>query len=181
VPGSVVAATLGQLTNVAQVQEAVRLANRLRAEQTAEAKVRMREAEECAQQLRLMTDIPQRKKQLDGAEALLKDAEQAEADYVKLGTLIQQLAGAEATLGAAETAVRDLTGLDGCVAEAQAAVATWTVLETVLEDLTQHQHQADLWAQGQADLLAKADGLEHDRLVKLQAAGVCPTCGASTS
>lgn len=169
--GAAVARTLGALTNVNIIFEAVKEANRRRAGLASTLKTRQRDLAVAAEQLRAFADLPAQLAAVDTAEQAARGVQQLSERMGRLGKAADTLQVAETVL--ARTAVPEIPDDTALLAAAarrsrflgivqqlrtanQAVAATTAALDQAAADETEAHQQL------------------HDALV---AAGACPTCG----
>ncbi len=93
--GSSVARTLGELTKVSTVLEAVREANRRRSSSTSDLKLRTKDLEQAEESLKVMDSLRARKAALLRVETLMAEAQKTGYDVLKLQGILEQLGKAE--------------------------------------------------------------------------------------
>lgn len=169
--GAAVARELGELTNVTQIFEAVRTANRVRAQAASTLKTRRADLDEVKTALASFQGLTGRVSLLEAAEALDADRKALESRIGRLGTAIRTLRIAERAIEKAN--VPDVPSLDTLNAVLSRYLDLKAKMVGVIDksrkvQALHEQHTAC------ADALAR-----HDEALtaKMQAVDICPTCG----
>lgn len=173
--GATVARVLGELTNVTTIFAAVRGANRIRATAASTLKTRKNDLEEVKATLTGFQGLSDRLKALQRAEELDTRRQELENRIGRLGTVLRALRITERAI--AKASVPEVPAAD----ELNDAQARYFDLQARLRDLLAKQQRRQQTQDAYLVAAMDATSLADDLRDKLAEAGVCPTCGQSTS
>lgn len=170
-PGSKVARTLGELTNVDVILAAVTEANRVRRSTAAGLRVRLSDLSDAQELLARMCELEQQVETFETAEHISLTAKDLHRRVVRLAALLDELDTAEETLATSPALVLpDAAALD-------AAHARYTAFIDLLREHARHTSRVaalDDWIRDGEDTVLRLERELQDTLVE---AGICPTCG----
>lgn len=169
--GPVIARELGELTNVIQLFEAVRAANKIRASAAAKLKTRRSDLQSVRERLQDFAGLPERLKALQEAERF---------DDYRTGLLsrMQRLEAATKTLRIAERSLANATPAPVPSAEPlDQALGRYLALKGKLDEVARTQQRYEQARDPALTLAMDAQDLQYALTELLEQAGVCPTCG----
>jgi exonuclease SbcC len=173
--GAVVARQLGELTNVSQIFEAVRAANRARAAASSTLKTRRADLTLLTSRLADFQGLSGQLKALTEAEQINAQRRALAARVDRLATLIFRIESLRRTVDAVvPPPVPDISALNTTLNRFLDLQATLNGLAARADRLK----KATLEAEAAEHSLAH---LEHQLTVMVREAKVCPTCGQATS
>lgn len=167
--GSAVARTLGDLTKVSTVLEAVREANRRRTSSSGDLKLRARDLEEAEKGLKVLESLKARKESLLEAEKHIRSMQSVEA----------QLSDLEEAVRVAEEADRPLPDVRSIDTLLEAHAGFHVLYQQVL-DFQQASRTLESAADVYNDAVFNHAALDEELKEALREAGRCPTCGKTT-
>jgi len=169
--GAAVARTLGELTNVNIIFEAVKEGNRRRAALSGTLKVRERDLATAREQIRAFSDLPAQIKAVDAAEKAAEGAQDLNNRLGRLHRAVDSLQVAETVLSRA--AVPQIPDDAALLAVVQRRSRFLGLMQTL-----RAANGAVAAATGTADQAgADVEALETELHAALVAGGECPTCG----
>lgn len=169
--GATVARVLGELTNVTAIFEAVRNANRIRQNAASTVKMRQNDLERVKGTLAGFQGLQDRVRVLDEAEQLDVRREDVEKQLAKLRLAIN-------TMNIAEMAVQKATLPELPATDAlNAALNRWLDLKAKLSGLAAKQQRYEQIRDEAVAAARDAAQAKNAIELKLDEAGVCPTCG----
>ena len=175
-PATSVAKTLGDLTNIDILYEAVREANRLRLGTNQKLKVREEDVEKLRTRVSAYTGLKERKARVEKATALLGDAEALGYDILRLQELVEAVVVVQSALSRLKEELPQVPDLSEVEARVVATVRLESLLRTVQEQVTLIKG-AKAGVLKADEALVKLDSEYHE---SLREAGECPVCGQNT-
>jgi DNA repair protein SbcC/Rad50 len=170
--GATVARTLGELTNVDRIFEAVREANRRRNTFTAALHTREADLAVVRERMAEFVGLPARLRRLDEAEQTAETCQSLAGRAHRLRQATETLEVAEAVLAR----TRELPPVPSTTA-VDAAEARLAAFKGLLKDWLAHTKLAADWQAEAGQLAGTEHGLHEELHATLTAAGHCPTCG----
>lgn len=168
--GSTVARTLGELTKVSTVLEAVREANRRRAASSSELKLRLKDLESVNSSVGIVNSLNSRRDALQAVDKLVIDIKYVEAEIVKLEGIIT-------SLDKLDIDVPDVYDISPLLAAYSDFNSLYKALEQIHElstEVVACNRFYDMW-------LESSDKLDKQFHEALEEIGECPLCGQMIS
>lgn len=169
--GQQVARTLGDLTNVSTILEAVREANRRRTNANSTLKVRQEDLEELKRKLPKFKNLPFKRKAIEEAEVLLNSAKSLKTKIEVLKELVGNLEKVET-----EIVIPNLPDLNMI----ELKYAKYIEYKTLLKNIQRETGVVVRTKNECAVLDSTIPQIEQEYRDVLIEAGTCPVCGAST-
>jgi DNA repair ATPase RecN len=169
--GASIARTLGDLTNVSIIFEAVREANRRKNESSAKLKTRQEDLADLKVKAQDFKNLKAHVAKLEQVEGILYQIQAAELRSSYLEGLISSMETAEAVLARVPASV-DLPDLEAI----QRLYDRRTTFITLLQQVKKHEKAlkaAQVGIEGEEDLIRQSQDALHEYLVEI---GECPTC-----
>lgn len=164
--GSVVARTLGELTKVSTVLEAVREANRRRTSFSGDLKLRVKDLDSVNSSMAVVAELSARKDAIDEVAKLLEDIKSLESEISALSSLAE-------VLEKADIEVPEVHDISEVVQAYEDFTSLYKSLEKIRElstEVVACQRFYDSWSD-------RSVALEEEFHKALEEAGECPICG----
>jgi hypothetical protein len=164
--GSAVARTLGELTKVSTVLEAVREANRRRTSSSSELKLRTKDLESVSSSSDILKSLNARKDAIYAVDNTMLPIKYLEEEISKLDSLVE-------SLGASSVEVSEVHNISELIEAYEDFNAMYKCLEKLREltiEVTACERFYESWSE-------RSDVLEKEFHEALTEAGECPLCG----
>jgi predicted ATPase len=175
-----VAKTLGELTNINLIFEAVREANRRKINTSQELGVRQKDLNQLLEREQDFSHLPARREAMTRCEFLLTEASAADAEADRIDSLLENLEITSAARQTLKTSAPNLPAEELFERTEQASLLAHQ-LENIcaeIEGLTEKGAALKALAETAATEAEKSD---EEYMSILREAGQCPTCGSDTT